>query len=127
METKKRKAQKAYSGMLFRFNWQSVRELGRVFRDAKTYRSIDVPWRIQCFRIVDQVYSVFIFGSESWLWSQQALNRIEEWVMDLRDVCCLCHEDRKIGEGSYVESTFQKVIGDRMRRAVGWVCVRSAC
>ena len=29
------------------------------WRDAKSHRSEDAPWRVKCRRMVDQVYSVF--------------------------------------------------------------------
>ena len=36
------------------------------WRDAKIYRSIDVPWRVKCRRMAEQVDSANCFGSESW-------------------------------------------------------------
>ena len=47
--------------------------------DARIYRSTDVPWRLECRRIVAQVYSVFCFGCESSSRSRDLLEKIKGW------------------------------------------------
>ena len=39
------------------------------WKDVKIHRSIDVPWRVECSRMVEHVYSACCFGSENWSWS----------------------------------------------------------
>ena len=36
------------------------------WKDLLIFNSQDVPWKIKCQRLVDHVYAVFTFGSESW-------------------------------------------------------------
>ena len=43
------------------------------WKDIEIYKGKDVPWRIKCQRLVDHVYAVFSFGSETWSWTQQTL------------------------------------------------------
>ena len=45
------------------------------WRDAMIYRSKDVPSRVKCRNMVDQVHSVFCSGSENWPWSDAILDR----------------------------------------------------
>ena len=45
----------------------------------KIYRSKDVPWRVKCKRMVEQVYGVFCFESANWSWRQAILDRIKGW------------------------------------------------
>ena len=47
------------------------------WRDVKILRSKGVPWRVECRRIVEQVYSVFCFGSENWSWRGAILDRMK--------------------------------------------------
>ena len=47
------------------------------WRNVKIYRSKDVPWRVKCRRMVEQVCSVFCFGSENGCWSQAVVDRIK--------------------------------------------------
>ena len=54
------------------------------WRGVKIYRSKDVPWRTKCRRMVEQVYSVFSFGSERWSWTGAILDRIEGWETKAR-------------------------------------------
>ena len=49
------------------------------WRDVKIYRSKDVPWRVKCMVMLEHVYSVFCFGSESWSWSRAILDRMKGW------------------------------------------------
>ena len=46
------------------------------WRDVKIFGSKDVPWRVKCRRVVDQVYSLFCFESENWCWGQAVTERI---------------------------------------------------
>ena len=48
------------------------------WRDVNIYRSTDVPWRVKCRRVVEQVYSVFCSCSENGCWSQAVMDRIED-------------------------------------------------
>ena len=41
--------------------------------------SKDVPWRVKCKRMVEDLYSIFSFGSEDWSWTQKTLDRIKGW------------------------------------------------
>ena len=50
-----------------------------LWRDILVYRSKDVPWRIKCRRLVDNVCSVFSFGSENWSRTIHTLDRIKKW------------------------------------------------
>ena len=45
------------------------------WKDIMIYRSEDVPWRIKCQRLVGNVHAVFSFGSETWSWTQQTLEK----------------------------------------------------
>ena len=45
----------------------------------KIQRSKDIPWRIKCRRLVDHVYPVFSFGSETWSWTRQTRQKIQGW------------------------------------------------
>ena len=47
------------------------------WREAKIYQSKDVPWMIKCRTVVEEVYSMFCFGSESWSWSRATLDRMK--------------------------------------------------
>ena len=47
------------------------------WRDVKFYRSKDVPWRVKCRKMVEQVDSACCFGSESWSWSGAILDRLQ--------------------------------------------------
>ena len=49
------------------------------WEDIKKNKSKDVSWRIKCHRLVDHVYAVFSFGSETWLWTQQTLEKVQRW------------------------------------------------
>ena len=49
------------------------------WKDIKIFRSKDTPWRIKCRRLVDHVYLVFSFGSETVSWTQQTLQKIIGW------------------------------------------------
>ena len=49
------------------------------WKDIKIYRSKDIPWRIKCQRLVDHAYLVFSFGSETWSWTQQTMDKLKRW------------------------------------------------
>ena len=38
------------------------------WKDILIYRSKDIHKKVKCRRLVDHVYAVFAFGSESWSW-----------------------------------------------------------
>ena len=61
------------------------------WKDVKTYRSKDVPWRVKCRRMAEHVYSVFCSGSEKWSWTQKTLkqnlkmrNKVDESSISLQ-------------------------------------------
>ena len=45
------------------------------WKDIKIFKSKYVPWRMKCQRLVDHVYAVFSFASETWSWTQQTLEK----------------------------------------------------
>ena len=49
------------------------------WKDAKNYRCKDVPWRVKCRMMVEQVHSVFFLGCENWSWTQRAFDGIKGW------------------------------------------------
>ena len=49
------------------------------WREVKIYQRKVVPWRIEMQKMVDQVYSVFCFGSENISWSTAILDRMNGW------------------------------------------------
>ena len=48
-------------------------------KDIKISKSKDVLWRVKCQRLVDQVFAVFSFGSETWSWTADIVKH-EAWV-----------------------------------------------
>ena len=50
--------------------------------DARIFKSKDVPWRINCKRMVAHV-CVFCFDCESWFWSCGILDRIKGWEIKI--------------------------------------------
>ena len=46
------------------------------WKDNMIIKSKDIPWRVKCQRLVDHVYAVFSFGSETCSWTQQTLEKI---------------------------------------------------
>ena len=120
------------SGILFPTDWQIARKLGRTsaessqdvvqgrpnFSGAKTYRG-----QMKCRRMVAHVYSVFIFGCETWSWSQQATDRAkgrETHGMSIkfscqkrgrRNVVRVAHESGKIGKEHLTVSPFAGALG----------------
>ena len=74
------------SGIHLQSGWKDAGQLGKKkmqsaneawWRDVKIDRSRDVPWRVKCRRMLDQVCSVLCFASENWCWSQTVLDRIK--------------------------------------------------
>ena len=49
------------------------------WRDAKIYQSKGVPWGIKWRSMVDQVYSVFCFGSDNLSCSRGTLDKLKGW------------------------------------------------
>ena len=47
------------------------------WRDMNIYRSKDIPWRVKCRRMKEQLYSAFCFGLESLSWRRAILVRIK--------------------------------------------------
>ena len=47
------------------------------WKDILIYKSKDVPWKIKCQRLVDNVCAVFAFGSENWSWTIQTIEKIK--------------------------------------------------
>ena len=45
------------------------------WKDIIIYKSKDVPWKVTCQRLMDHVFAVFSFGSETWSWTQQTLKK----------------------------------------------------
>ena len=48
------------------------------WKDIKIFKSKDVLWRIICQRLVEHVHAVFSFGSETWSWTQQTLEKMKK-------------------------------------------------
>ena len=48
-------------------------------KDILISKSKDVPWKVMCRRLVDQVYAVFAFGSETWPWTVLTFDKIKGW------------------------------------------------
>ena len=105
------------------------------WRDVTIHQGKDVPWRIKCRRVVEQVYSVFCLGNESWPWSRVTWDRIEGWETQI--VSRLFRFNRKDEEtwsgycmrtSRAARSIWKKMkllfIVEGMWRAMGWVCER---
>ena len=58
---------------------QSTVERCEDLQKRRRTRGEDVPWRLKCRGMVEQVYSVFCFGSESWSWRRAIMDRIKGW------------------------------------------------
>ena len=52
------------------------------WKDILIYKSIDVPWRLKCQRVVDHVFALFTFGSENWSWTQQTMEKSKDGNQD---------------------------------------------
>ena len=104
----------------------------------KFYRSVDVPWRVKCRRIVAYVYSVFCFGSVNWSWSRASPNRIEGWETKAMRRVLRFKKIRKMRRGQIMAQgrarivrqcwtkmkrpCLSEVMAESMWRAMGWVC-----
>ena len=49
------------------------------WKDILISKSKDVPWKMQCRRLVDHVYAVFAFGSENWPWTVLTVDKTKGW------------------------------------------------
>ena len=45
------------------------------WKDIMMFKSKDVPSRVKCQRLVDHMYAIFSFGSETCSWTQQTLEK----------------------------------------------------
>ena len=87
------------------------------WRDARVYRSKDVPRRVKCKRMVEPVYSVFCFDGKD----QRMGHTIDEKHMQVQ-------KERRgklglgIAQGQMKLPFCSSIIAESMWRAVGWVC-----
>ena len=109
------------------------------WKDIKIHKSKDVSWRRKCQRLVDHVFAVFSFGSETWSWTRQTVEKIERWETKIMTKSFLLERQK---EGTWVEyetrtSTMarkiwvqmklpflflKKKIAESVWRAMGWAC-----
>ena len=95
---------------------------GRGVRDARIYKSKKRAVEEKCKRMVDQVYSVFFFGCESWSWSRTGMDKIQGWETKLmRQLFRLRREDEEPRIGSCMRTAraasltvFDRVLGEQI-------------
>ena len=57
---------------------ERMRSINKAFwKENVIYKSKDVTWKVKCQRLVDHEYAVFAFGSESWSWTLQTMEKIK--------------------------------------------------
>ena len=93
--------------------------------------SKDVPWRVKCRRMGEQVYCVFCYGSENWCWSGGILDRFkgcernkgyQACVQTLPGYCTrTALAPRTIWQKMKLRF-WSEMIAARMWRAMGWTC-----
>ena len=101
------------------------------WRDVKIYGSKDVPWRVTCRRVVDQVHSVFCFESENWCWSQAVTERIrglgntifEKTLREDETVQVFCTRTARTERSIWKKRKLpflKEIITESTWRALGW-------
>ena len=103
------------------------------WRDVKIHRNKDVPWRVKCRRTVENVYSVFCFGSENWYWSQENFgqnqrkgNKDDESFLLIQkgrrwDVSNVLHKNCQVARNIW-NYPFCLKWSPNVWRALGWAC-----
>ena len=56
-------------------------------KDIKIYESKDVPWRIECQRLVDHVYAVFSLRKRNLVVDTADIGKMKGWENNDRKVC----------------------------------------
>ena len=88
---------------------------------------IDVPWKVMCLRLMDQVHAVFMFRSEDWSWISQTMeetktmtrlsslkrHKDETWVRPNQN---MQYEQKDVGADGTV---FGEKISESMWRVMG--------